>query len=192
MLRIIAQQRQRKSPQQSPGQAFNKSKADWERFFGNPLSGAEQNAQELAQWRNTTRLPVSQRGSCSVCGRPVAQGQGMIDEKGLAGKGLNALLCPQDAYRIGLRRQPNRARRAQFSGRTLTKTKPATPKGPDEGGQSQKAPQPGLWNSFWAGYDAPQLSYEDWKKRYWAKNRKLPSSNWLTNWLKRKSRLPGQ
>lgn len=98
----VAQTRSRRRTQMSPGQQYQRSKSQWEQFFGNPLSGAEQNLEQLTQWTNTTSLPAKNRGKCAICGSNIPEGQGVIDERGVAGAGANALLCPQDAQRLGI------------------------------------------------------------------------------------------
>jgi hypothetical protein len=132
--------------------------------------------QNLQKWIQQNRQLLRASGNCAVCGRDV-RNRGVVDPTGAAGKGKGVVLCPQHAMEAGL-----------GSKRTIAQFSPATLKTMKDPEEEQKDPKrnpktPNLWEAFQGGWDADELSYDQWKNQYWAKGRRPRRTNWVQKWL---------
>lgn len=162
-----------RNPTMVPGDAYHKTKNFFDTLYANPAAIADQPLRDLQNWTRKNEALLRAAGTCAVCGKDV-RGKGVIDRNGKAGRGRGVVLCPYHAM------SANVGKVAQFSPATRRKLNP--PPGPQQPGQEQEK-SPNLWEAFVGGWDAPNMTYEQWMDRYFTKGKKPRKPNWFQRTL---------
>lgn len=165
-----------------PGASYQNSKGFFDTLYGNPAQITEKVMETLQRWIQNNGSLLKASGSCAVCGKDV-KNKGVIDRFGRAGRGKGVVLCSYHAMQSKID-----TKTAQLLPKTIEKLNPkkktrSEDKGRDKVEAPSKGSAPDMFEAFVGGWEAPNMSYEHWKDRYFTKGRRPQKHNWFQKML---------